>query len=349
MPLTFIERRQPLIVTILSTILLFACTGIAAQDQNRGKIDQFGTINAEGAMARLDQFALELQSHPESRGIIVASNTISHSPPRGTFLRLAHGYRNYLVKLRGIEAERISVVEGERKPETRFELWTLPRNELSSISEEAIAPEPPSPQLFDSLPIGPEAQCVGQLPLGLHKLDDGLRILRGVLLHHSRAKVWIVVHPRGRDSRATTQRLVSRSRQLLMKDGVKAERILTAIGPSRSSTCGEVNLWIVPANSAKADEAGYYSQLMSDAESAKYTLRRIEFSGNERISDQVLRKQLVHQEGDIFTRKLLDESLKNFSSVREIYAVTVEDVVARLDREEKIIDLTINVRERRRR
>ena len=56
------------------------------------------------------------------------------------------------LSLRGVEAERISVAEGERKPETRFELWTLPRNELSTISEEAIAPEPSAPQLFDSLP-----------------------------------------------------------------------------------------------------------------------------------------------------------------------------------------------------
>jgi len=349
MPLTFIAPGQPLIVTFLSTILLFACTGIAAQDQSRGKIDQFGSVNAEDAMARLDRFAVELQSHPESRGIIVASNTISHSAPRGTFLRLAHGYRNYLVKLRGVEADRISVVEGERKPETRFELWTLPRNELSSISEEAIAPEPPAPQLFDSLPTGPELQCVGYMPMALYKLDEGLRILRGVLRYHSRAKVWIVVHPRTRDTTAAAQGIVTRSRQLLIKEGVKAERILTALGSPRSLTCGDVNLWIVPANSTKADEAGYYSQMMSDAESAKYTLRRVEFSGNEHIRDAVLRKQLVHQEGDLFSRKLLDESLKSLSSIREIYPVTLADVVARLDREEKLIDLTIAFRERRRR
>jgi hypothetical protein len=51
----------------------------------------------------------------------------------------------------------------------------------------------------------------------------------------------------------------------------------------------------------------------------------------------------------LFSRKLLDESLKNFSSVRAIYPVTDEDVVAQLDREEKLIDLTIVIRERRRR
>lgn len=348
MPLTFIVRRQPLIVTILSTILLFACTGIAAQDQNRGKIDQFGVINAEDAMARLDRFALELQSHPESRGIIVASNTISHSAPRGTFLRLAHGYRNYLVKLRGVEAERISVAEGERKPETRFEFWTLPRNELSTISEEAIAPEPPAPQLFDSLPTGPEVQCVGHMPMALYKLDDGIRILRGVLSYHSRAKVWIVVHPRARDLQVAAQGIVTRSRQLLIKDGVKAERILTAIGSPRSSTCGEVRLWIVPANSTKADEAAYYSELVREAERNEYTLRRVEFSGNEQIRDDVLRKQLAQGEGDVLSLKLLDQGLKNFNNLGSLYPVTLNNVEARLDREEKIIDLTIYLRERRR-
>jgi hypothetical protein len=182
----------------------------------------------------------------------------------------------------------------------------------------------------------------------LYKLDDGLRILRGVLRYHSRAKVWIVVHPRARDSQVAAQGIVTRSRQLLIKEGVKAERILTALGSPRS-TCGDVNLWIVPANSTKADEVGYYSQLLSDAESAKYTVRRVEFTGNVRVSDQVLRKQLVHQEGDMFSRKLLDESLKNLSSIKEIYPVTLADVVARLDREEKLIDLTIAFRERRHR
>lgn len=348
MPLKITQIRSSVVLT--SLLVLFNCgvTSTHAQTPS-AKIDQFGNINAEDAMARLDRFALELQSHPESRGIIVASNTISHSAPRGTFLRLAHGYRNYLVKLRGVEAERISVAEGERKPETRFELWTLPRNELSTISEEAIAPEPPAPQLFDSLPTGPEAQCVGHMPMALYKLDDGLRILRGVLRNHSRAKVWIVVHPRGRDSQVATQRIVSSSRQLLIKDGVKAERILTAIGSPRSATCDEVRLWIVPANSTKADEAAYYSELIREAETNEYTLRRVEFSGNEHIRDNVLRKQFVQGEGDVLSLKLLDQGLKNFNRLGSLYPVTLNDVEARLDRDEKLIDLTIYFRERRRR
>jgi len=187
------------------------------------------------------------------------------------------------------------------------------------------------------------------MPMALYKLDDGLRILRGVLSYHSRAKVWIVVHPRGRDSQVATQRIVSRSRQLLIKDGLKTERILTAVGSPRSSTCGEVRLWIVPANSTKADEAAYYSELLREAETHEYTLRRVEFSGNEHIRDNVLRKQFVQGEGDVLSLKLLDQGLKNFNSLGSLYPVTLNDVEARLDREEKLIDLTIYFRERRRR
>lgn len=349
MPLAIAQLRCRSTAAARSSIvvlLIFGINSIHAQTTS-AKFDEFGNINAEDSMARLDAFALELRSHSESRGIIVASNTIRNNIPRGTFLRLAYGYRNYLVSSRGVEGERISVVEGERKSETRFELWTLPRNELSSISEEAIPPEPPAPQLFDSLPIGPEDQCVGQLPIELHKLEDGLRILRAVLVHHSRAKVWIVVHPRTRDSQAAAQRIVNRSRQLLIKDGVKAERILTTVGSPRSSTCGEVRLWIVPANSLKADEAAYYSELIQKAETNEYTMRRVEFSGNEHIRDQVLRKQFVQGEGDVLSLKLLDQSLKNFNSLGSLYPVTLKDVEARLDREEKLIDLTIYFRERR--
>lgn len=348
MPLDTIQRRYSSLATLLSIITLYLCavTSVHAQSP-AAKIDQFGNVNAEDAMARLDRFALELQSHPESRGIIVASNTVGNNTLRGTFLRLAYGYRNYLVKSRGVEADRISVVEGERKPASQFELWTLPRNELSSISEEAIAPEPPAPQLFDSLPVGPEAQCVGHLPIGLYKLDDGLGTLRDIVRQHSRAKIWIVVHARAGDTRAASQRIVNRSRQLLIRGGLKAERILTAISTPRSSTCGAVNLWIVPANSAKADEAAYYSELLREAETKGYTLRRVEFSGNRHNRDQDLRKQLVQGEGDVMSLKLLDQSLTNFNSLGSLYPVTFADVEARLDREEKLIDLTIYFREHR--
>ena len=351
MPLTFIESRRRLAAAVLSTIaVVFVCGLRSGSAQTTStKIDQFGNIKTEDAMARLDRFALELQSHPESRAIIVASNTVRPNYLRGTFLRLAHGYRHYLVYSRAIDPARVSVIEGERKPEISFELWTLPANELSSISEEATIAEPASPQPFDEIPLGPEGQCVGELTIELFKLEDGMRILADVLQHHSRAKVWVVVHLPARDARATAQRLISKSRQLLVKNGVRSERILTAVGSPRSSACGSVNTWIVPANSAKADEAAYYSELLRQAEANGYTMRRVEFSGNKHIRDDLLRKQFVQGEGDLLSLKLLEQSLKNLNSLGSLYPVTLDDVEARLDREEKLIDLTIYFRERRRR
>ncbi len=350
MPLTIAQLRCSSTAAVLSSIvvlLLFGSNAIQAQTTS-AKIDEFGKINAEEAMARLDGFELQLKSNPETRGIIVASNTVSRTVPRGTFLRLANGYRNYLIHSRGVEAERVSVVEGERKAETRFELWILPRNELSTISEESSAAEPAKPELFDTIPTGPENQCVGHLPMELYKLEDGLLIMSDALIHHSRAKVWIVVHPRTKDASAVSQRIVSRSRQLLIKNGVKAERILTAVGSPRSPTCGEVRLWIVPASSTKADEGAYYSELIQNAETNGYTLRRVEFSGNKHIRDNFPRKQFVQGEGDVLSRKLLDQGLKNFNNLGSLYPVTLSDVEARLDHAEKLIDLTIYFRERRR-
>lgn len=349
MPLTFIQSRRRLAAAVLSTIaVVFVCglRSISAQTAST-RIDQFGNIKTEDAMARLDRFALELQSHPDSRGIIVASNTVANNYLRGTLLRLAQGYRHYLVYSRAIDPARVSVVEGERKREVTFELWTLPANELSSISEEATIAEPASPQPFDEIPIGPEAQCVGELTIELFKLEDGMRILADALQHHSRAKVWVVIHLPARGARPTAQRLINKSRQLLVKNGVRSERILTAVGSPRSSTCGSVNTWIVPANSTRADEAAYYSELIREAETKGFTMRRVEFSGNERIGDNVLRKQFVQGEGDLLSLKLLDQSLKNFNSLGSLYPVTLNDVEARLNREEKLIDLTIYFRERR--
>jgi hypothetical protein len=182
----------------------------------------------------------------------------------------------------------------------------------------------------------------------LYTLADGLKIFSDALQRHDRAKAWIVVHPRARDSQVATRRLINRSRQLLISNHIRAERILTAVGSPRTSSCSEVRVWIVPGASTKADEASYYSQLLDEAQRNQYTVRRVEFSGNEHIRDNALRKQFVQGEGDVFSRQLVDAGLKNFSSLGSIYPVTLGDVEARLDREEKLIDLTIYLRERRR-
>lgn len=331
------------LVLLAAIAVLTVCTLAQAQAK---KIDQFGSINAEDAMARLDMFALELRSHPESRGIIVANNQTDS--PRGAFLRLLYGYHNYLVNTRGIEAARVRVIEDGNKHEAKFELWTMPINQLSTVPERDTRPEPPAPELFDAIRIGPAAKCSPDLSIELYKLEDGLRFLSEALKQHARAKAWIVIHPGTGDSRAINLRTLKRTQQSLIKKGIKADRILTAVSLLRAGSCASARIWIAPATSTKADEAGYYSQVMNEAESSGYTVRRVEFTGNQRLRDNLLRNQFVQKEGNVFSRKLLDQSLQNFNRLGSVYPVTMAEVEARLDPGGKMIDLTIYFRERRR-
>jgi outer membrane protein assembly factor BamA len=90
--------------------------------------------------------------------------------------------------------------------------------------------------------------------------------------------------------------------------------------------------------------------LVEKAEQNQYRVSHIYFSGNIEIRDRVLRRKVNTRlnEGDIFTRQNLYQSLKKLSELKVIYAVRFEDVEVSLDEENRNIDLTVTVREKRR-
>lgn len=90
------------------------------------------------------------------------------------------------------------------------------------------------------------------------------------------------------------------------------------------------------------------SQLIREAESKHYSIRRVEFLGNTSIRHNVLAKRLFFTEGDIFTRKLLERSLKNLSRLKIIESVRLIDVEVNLVREYEGIDIQFCIKERRR-
>ena len=53
----------------LVILLVFGLTAFGSQDPR--KFDEFGDINCESEMARLDNFAVQLQNEPAMKGIIV--------------------------------------------------------------------------------------------------------------------------------------------------------------------------------------------------------------------------------------------------------------------------------------
>jgi surface antigen-like variable number repeat protein len=342
-----VVRKTPAIALGSGLLIVSAFSFARAQDQRtgHGKFDHFGNVKTEDAMARLDAFAVRLNSNPNFHGLIIGHN--QKDLGSGWLLRLGHGYLDYLVNKRGIDASRIKFVEGEPDREISFELWVLQAGETGPLVARVVESEPNSPQQFDTISLGDEGKCVGELFLELYTLEDGLRFFGEALRQQSQARAWIVIHPRSGESLAKANRTLNESRNLLIKNnGVRSERVLSAIGTRRSSICTDVNLWIAPSSSTKADEAAYYSHLMDDAMQSEYTVRRVEFSGNQHIRDNTLRRRFLQPAGDVFSRKVLEQSLKNLSRLRIIYPVTLSDVEVRLDRENKHVDFTIYSRER---
>ena len=88
------------------------------------------------------------------------------------------------------------------------------------------------------------------------------------------------------------------------------------------------------------------SPWLSEAIDQRYTLRRVEFIGNETIADNALRRRVVLREGDLFSQRNLAKALVSLNRLRTFYHLTMRNVVVRMDRTEKTIDMTFCIRER---
>jgi Surface antigen variable number repeat len=86
--------------------------------------------------------------------------------------------------------------------------------------------------------------------------------------------------------------------------------------------------------------------LLREAIDNHYTLRRIEFTGNETIRDYVLRRRVVLREGDFFSQQNLVKSLSSLNKLKQLYALTMKDVIIQLDKPDKLVDVTLCFRER---
>ena len=339
-----IVRAAQVLLSILLALSGWMAVAQEGVPQAR-RLDQFEDMKADDEEARLDNFAKELGKNPDLRGFIVGYRYKRSLP--GQWLRHVYGFREYLVNSRGIDPDRIRVVNGGTTEKMITELWTLAPRANPPVPAVVTPSDPNSPTQFDQVSTTDRGGCVGEFTLELYNLRDALRFFAEALKENPGSKAWIVVHPSSRDSYVKADKTVRDSKESLVKDyGVQAERVLSAVGGRRSSICTLVNLWIVPPNSVKPDEAGYYSQLMEEAERNEYSVRRVEFVGNEQVRDNTLRRRFVQQEGNVFSRRALKQSLHNFSRLMTIYPVSLHDIDVNLDRQEKLMDLTIYFRER---
>lgn len=88
--------------------------------------------------------------------------------------------------------------------------------------------------------------------------------------------------------------------------------------------------------------------LIREAVKNHYTIRRVEFFGNNYTRDKTLRRRIRLKEGDEFTRDNLVNSLKSVSRLKKIiYPVTMDDVTVTLIPAKQMIDMGVCFKEKR--
>ena len=118
-------------------VLMLAFSLAGASSQQPRKFDEFGDINCEDEMARLDNLTIQLQNEPAAKGIMIfygGRRFRGRLPKQGEAAARAARMKPYLVERRGVPGDRIVVIDGGYKEEFRVELWVIPA--------EAPAPAP---------------------------------------------------------------------------------------------------------------------------------------------------------------------------------------------------------------
>ena len=107
------------------------------------EFDECNSCSLNDQKARLDNLGVELQNDPSARAYIIAYG--GRMSPLGQGQKLMSRAREYLVSHRGIDASRLTVVNGGFREEDSVELWLVPSG--------AAAPQPtPTVQMGDVNP-----------------------------------------------------------------------------------------------------------------------------------------------------------------------------------------------------
>ncbi len=94
------------------------------------RFDEYGDIRFNDEKARLDNYAIQLQNDPAAQGYILAYGTCE-----GEGQARADRAKNYLVNTRGIEAGRITAVDGGCRPDLTVQLWIVPTGANSPVAD----------------------------------------------------------------------------------------------------------------------------------------------------------------------------------------------------------------------
>lgn len=335
-------------VLIVALCFVLVCSGrVHSQEQSSAprKFDEFKDERTSNIKAYLDLFAQQLVKDPSLEGVIVGYREEDWLP--GSFLRYVHGFREYLVNMRGVDPARAKVINAGVREETMTQLWLIPSGASFPFASQDKASGVDTVMQWDQLTMGPG--CESEYTLVLEEPGDALKFFAGALRDNPTHKGFILVRPSKSEPLHRVEKRAVNSKHVLVSEyRVEADRISAQV--ERRRLCSEIDLWLASPNLLipKTPRVGsfFQSRLMAEAEQNQYSVRRITLLGNTYTRDNVIRRRLLQNEGDIFRRTLLEQSLRSISKLRNFSPVSLQDVEVRLDRKEKIIDFLINLTER---
>lgn len=90
------------------------------------RCDIFESRSFDDDKARFDNCVIELQNRPDSQLYIIVYQGTDKASRANNADRLGRRTLDYLVKTRGIDPRRISIVNWGERPRTSFEIWIIP-------------------------------------------------------------------------------------------------------------------------------------------------------------------------------------------------------------------------------
>jgi hypothetical protein len=111
---------------IFTSVILLAFSGLGfsratAILESPRKFDEFGNVNCEVELARLDSFAIDLQNQPDSVGYVIVYG--GRNGRRNDAKARAARMYYYLVHSRGVDGKRVVTADGGFRETLVAELW----------------------------------------------------------------------------------------------------------------------------------------------------------------------------------------------------------------------------------
>lgn len=129
-------------LSILCALWLITAQSIslAAQEGAR-KVDEYGAVQCEDEMARLDNYLNEFQNSPEARIAVIVYGGRRDTRRNEVRARMAR-IKYYLTVARGTDARRMVILDGGFRKNFTVELWLIPASsDASSLPAPTVRPQ----------------------------------------------------------------------------------------------------------------------------------------------------------------------------------------------------------------